>query len=232
MRTHIAKALQKRSKTIQQAVKTYNAAAMALNPPKPTIDWTQVSHYKFLEEFPLLRHSSLDLSDKPWARPAVRETIKQWHRICRAREEITRCNIEVQRLHTSIADEGKFFDTVLSQSSERGPILGAVQEFVLRRNRVNAVVWGMLLKIYALEGFTGNKAIGVRKGQSKRFMQMLGATQRTYHHILTADAAIIEDSLPTESTSDNSSDGQSDADSVVEGMVSLVDFIAELPVEK
>ena len=79
MRTHIAKALQKRSKTIQRAVKTYNAAATALNPPMPTIDWTTVSHYKFLEEFPLLRNTSQDLSDKRWARPAIRETIKQWH---------------------------------------------------------------------------------------------------------------------------------------------------------
>jgi hypothetical protein len=64
MRTHIAKALQKRSKTIQRAVQTYNAAATALNPPMPTIDWTTVSHYKFLEEFPLLRNTSQDLSDK------------------------------------------------------------------------------------------------------------------------------------------------------------------------
>ena len=54
MRTHIAKALQKRSKAIQRAVKTYNAAVSALDPPRLTIDWNTVSHYKFLEEFPLL----------------------------------------------------------------------------------------------------------------------------------------------------------------------------------
>ena len=50
MRTHIAKALQKWSKAIQHAVKIYKAAASALDPPRPTIDWNTVSHYKFLED--------------------------------------------------------------------------------------------------------------------------------------------------------------------------------------
>jgi len=168
MRTHIAKALQKRSKTIQRAVKTYNAAATALNPPMPTIDWTTVSHYKFLEEFPLLRNTSQDLSDKRWARPAIRETIKQWHRICRAKEEIIRCNVEIQRLHTSIVDECKHFNAILAQCEQEdpeNPIVGAVQEFITQRTRVNSVIAAKLFRIYALEGFTGKKSIGIRKGQ-------------------------------------------------------------------
>ena len=82
MRTHIAKALQKWSKTIQRAIKMYNAAASALDPPRPTIDWNTVSHYKFLEDFPLLRNTSQDLTGKRWALPAVWETMKQWRRIC------------------------------------------------------------------------------------------------------------------------------------------------------
>ena len=103
MRTHIAKALQKRSKAIQRAVKTYNTAASALDPPRQTIDWNTVSHYKFLKKFPLLRNTSQDLTGKRWALPAVRETMKQWRRICRAHEEIIRCNnIEVCHLHTSL----------------------------------------------------------------------------------------------------------------------------------
>ena len=98
MRTHIAKALQKWSKAIQRAVKTYNTAASALDPPRQTIDWNTVSHYKFLEKFPLLRNTWQDLTGKRWALPAVREMMKQWRRICRAHEEIIRCNIEVRRL--------------------------------------------------------------------------------------------------------------------------------------
>jgi hypothetical protein len=137
MRTHIAKALQKRSKAIQRAVKTYNTAASALDPPRPTIDWNTVSHYKFLEEFPLLRNTSQDLTGKRWALPAVRETMKQWRRICRAHEEIIRCNIEVRRLHTSIVDEEISFQKILSQSMTLGPIHGALKDSITRRSCVN-----------------------------------------------------------------------------------------------
>ncbi|KAF8159744.1 hypothetical protein B0H34DRAFT_796962 [Crassisporium funariophilum] len=64
MRTHIAKALQKRIKAIQRAVKMYNATASALDPPRLMIDWNSVLHYKFLEEFPLLQNTSQDLTGK------------------------------------------------------------------------------------------------------------------------------------------------------------------------
>jgi hypothetical protein len=130
MRTHIAKALQKRSKAIQRAVKTYNTAAAALDPPRPTIDWNTVSHYKFLEDFPLLRNTSQDLTGKRWALPAVRETMKQWRRVCRAREEIVCCNVKIRRLHTSIVDEGRRFDKILDQSVVLGPIHGAVMDYI------------------------------------------------------------------------------------------------------
>ena len=162
MRTHIAKALQKRSKAIQRAVKVYNAAASALDPPRPTIDWNTVSHYKFLEEFPLLRNTSQDLTGKRWALPAVRETMKQWRRICRAHEEIIRCNVEIRRLHTSIVDEEKSFRKILSQSMALGPIQGALKDFITRRSRVNARLLHKIAQIYDLEDFSGTASPGVR----------------------------------------------------------------------
>ena len=164
MRTHIAKALQKRSKAIQHAVKTYNAAASALDPPRPTIDWNTVSHYKFLEEFPLLRNTSQDLTGKRWALPAVQETMKQWRWLCRAREEIVRCNVEIRRLHTSIIDEGKSFRKILAQSMALGPIHGAVKDFIARRTHVNIQLLHKISKIYDLEGFSGMASPSVRQG--------------------------------------------------------------------
>ena len=163
MRTHIAKALQKRSKAIQCAVKTYNTAASALDPPRQTIDWNTVSHYKFLEEFPLLRNTSQDLTGKRWALPAVRETMKQWRRICRAHEEIIRCNIEVRRLHTSIIDEEISFQKILSQSMTLGPIHGALKDSITRRSRVNAQSLRKIAQIYDLKGFSGTAYPGVRR---------------------------------------------------------------------
>ena len=77
MRTHIAKALQSRCKAIRNAVKSYNAIALLMEPPRPTLDWSRVSHYSFLEEFQLLHGSRQDIQDKRWAELAVRETMKQ-----------------------------------------------------------------------------------------------------------------------------------------------------------
>ena len=53
-RTHLAKSLQTRCKAIRSATDTYNKAARLLDPPRPPLDWAQVSRYSFLEEFNLL----------------------------------------------------------------------------------------------------------------------------------------------------------------------------------
>ncbi|KJA22422.1 hypothetical protein HYPSUDRAFT_124967, partial [Hypholoma sublateritium FD-334 SS-4] len=98
-------ALQARCKAIRNAVNKYNAAAVKLNPPKPTLDWSRVSHYSFLEEFDLLRGSRQDIAHHRWTELAVRETMKQDLRIKRAHEEIARCNVEIRRVHTSILDK-------------------------------------------------------------------------------------------------------------------------------
>ncbi|THU96506.1 hypothetical protein K435DRAFT_858460 [Dendrothele bispora CBS 962.96] len=80
MRTHISNALQKRASSIYTMVRRYNTAALALDPPRPTLDWSK---------------------------PVIRETMKRHRRVLRAQEEIVRCNIELRRIHTSIVDEEK-----------------------------------------------------------------------------------------------------------------------------
>ena len=64
MRTHIAKALQTRCKAIQNAVAKYNTIAVPLG--WRTLDWTEVSHYGFLEVFTLLRETRPEVLEKPW----------------------------------------------------------------------------------------------------------------------------------------------------------------------
>jgi hypothetical protein len=88
MRTSIAKSLQVRCKTIKRVVDSYNSAALAMDPPRPTVDWTKVSHYNFLEEFVLLQDTRNNVRNKDWARPEIRATIKLYRRVQRAREEI------------------------------------------------------------------------------------------------------------------------------------------------
>src|SRR5579872_5884981 len=104
-RTHLAKSLQTRCKAIRSATDAYNRAAQSLDPPRPSLDWSQVSRYSFLEEFNLLRNTHRDITSMPWAKPAIRETIKRFLRVRRAHEELERCNIEARRVLTSIHDE-------------------------------------------------------------------------------------------------------------------------------
>ena len=165
MCTHIAKALQTWSKAIQNAVKTYNTAAAALNPPQHTIDWSEVSHYHFLEEFHLLCDTCQDIRNKRWAQPAIWEAIKQLLRIAHAHGEIKWCNIEIQRLHTAIVDEQKFFEKVLPELSAWGDrITGSVEEYITCRHCINAHLLTQLSQIYNLEDFCCNKLQGVWKG--------------------------------------------------------------------
>ncbi|KAI9057445.1 hypothetical protein FKP32DRAFT_1615289 [Trametes sanguinea] len=158
VRTYIAKNLQRRSKVIRTAVQQYNAAAQALNPPRPSLDWTKVTHYTFLDDFELLKDTRNDIRAKPWAQPLVRETMKKSRRILRAREEITCCNVEVRRLHTSILDENAALDRALQEARASGDIIaGPLMLFATRRKRVNTRLLAIISQIYDLEGFTGTR---------------------------------------------------------------------------
>ena len=210
MRVHIAKSLQTRSRAIRHAVNTYNSAAVKLDPPRPTLDWTKVSHYTFLDEFNILRDTRDNIQDRPWANPAIRETMKKYQRVKRAREEIIRCNIEVRRLRTSIVDENVQFTNILARlKNENSRLLGPVGEYIHRRRGVNTLLLARILQIHELKGFTGEKTVGVRKG---------------------AETA-TEDSLTPAVSTETEDDGQEDADDEITGQIGgLVDYIAQLAV--
>jgi len=164
-RTHLAKSLQTRCKTIRSATEAYNRAACALDPPRPALDWSQVSHYSFLDEFNLLRNTRHDISSAPWADPVVHEAIKKFLRVRRAREEIDQCNIEVRRLLTSIYDEDSRFDNIIGGLIDKNDVvLGATREYCVHCRRVNSLLLERISSIFSIDGFTGNRALGSRKG--------------------------------------------------------------------
>jgi hypothetical protein len=166
MRRHIAKSLQTRCKAIQNAVKNYNIAALEMVPPRPTLDWSTASHYSFLEDFEMLRNTRQDIQGLPWAQPVIRAAMKQAQRIKRAHEEIYNCNIEIRRLLTYIIDENADLkDISLDLKTHNHPITGAVDEFILRRQRVNASLLSRIQVIHDLVGFSGNKTVGTRLGR-------------------------------------------------------------------
>ncbi|KAG1835645.1 hypothetical protein EV424DRAFT_1468103 [Suillus variegatus] len=158
MCTHISKSLQTRCHAIQNAVKTYNAAAAALSPPRPQLDC-------FLEEFNLLRDTRQDVHEKMWAKPAIRAVIRQWLQIECAKEEIEQCNVEIRHLHTAIIDEDSLFTQCLASLAAEHVIEHvAVYEYCSCRRLINMQVLHRISKIHSLPGFSGSNSAGIRKG--------------------------------------------------------------------
>ena len=211
MRTHISNALQRRSKAIRNAVKSYNTAALALNPPRDTLDWSKVSHFTFLDQFNVLKDTRHSVFDQPWAKPVVRSLMKQHRQIERAREEITHCNIEIRRLHTSITDEEKKFNAILPTLNSS--MLGPVSDFVQRRQAVNRLLLARIHRTYDLPGFTGNPTPGKRKG--------------------SADTPDSEITAPESNDIDpHSDDGEDeDDDEFTEGVGAVVDFMSNISLQ-
>lgn len=165
--------MQTRSRAIRNAIVAYNAAAAALDPPHPKLEWDTISHYQFLEEFELMNETRTDIREKKWAEPAIRETQRLARRLAGAREEIIQVNVEARRVHTAIYDEEKLFASTLARlSNANDDLQGAVLEHVTRRRAANAHVLGYLKKLYQLPKFSGNPAPGVRAGTTSDTLAM------------------------------------------------------------
>lgn len=163
MRSHIANSLKKRCKAIRNAVNAYNKAAQAFSPPRPHVDWDRIAKFEFLEEFEMLKYSQRDLGTE-FADPTVRELIKVWRRVVRAREQVVRGQIETRRVHTAIRDEEIKFQGLLSTMDSADPLYHAVETFCTRRRRMNAHLLARIRQIYALPIFTAVKGPGTRAG--------------------------------------------------------------------
>ena len=164
----MAKSLQTRSKTIRKAITNYNTAARLLTPPRPELHWTDVSHYGLIEQYALLKANNTDISNKEWSQPVFREVLKCRRRIARAKEEITRCNVEVRRLHTGIYDDAVHFKSVVKQLRENeDSMYSAVRDFARRRNAIHKGLLKRVRQIYSLVGFTGDPSPGIRVGRSE-----------------------------------------------------------------
>ncbi|EKM48913.1 uncharacterized protein PHACADRAFT_107978, partial [Phanerochaete carnosa HHB-10118-sp] len=163
MCTHIAKSLQVHSKTIKKAVADYNAVAVTMNPPRPMLDWLEVMHYAFLEEFLLLQDTRNDVHQKPWVQPITHKTIKMYRRVARANEELERLNIKVCCLHTAIIDEDKLLRAALASLGCSHLLYGAMQDFALCRQAVNNHLLRRVFQVYDLPGYTGTQGSGEAK---------------------------------------------------------------------
>ncbi|KAJ7751163.1 hypothetical protein B0H14DRAFT_2636078 [Mycena olivaceomarginata] len=164
LRKHIGKALQARSKAVRNAIDQYNDAAMALYPPMPSLTWEQAVEYTFLADFDILQDTRVEVQSRPWTQPAYWLSMDTYFKIKRAKEEITRLNIEIRQLVTWIRDEGRFLRDreAALRSSEGKTEEQAEADFFWRqqRSRFDDQHMEILRKLAKMKGFTGNLSPG------------------------------------------------------------------------
>lgn len=138
----------------------------------------------------MLQDTRNDIREKKWAQPLVRETMRAARRITRAHEEVSAVNREARRIHTSIRDEDELFSRVVSDLAARDDILlGAVKDYVRRRRGVNAHLLAHLLRLYALDGFTGVALPGVHAGPPREHPPMSSSMQEGERGSATPEAS-------------------------------------------
>ncbi|KAI0349369.1 hypothetical protein OH77DRAFT_1514920 [Trametes cingulata] len=163
--------------------------------PRPSLDWSKVTHYTFLDKFELLRDTRNDICAKPWAQPLVRETMKKSRRVVHAHEEIVHCNMKIRCLHTSILDENAALDRALHDACGRDDrISGPLEVYKTKRQRVNARLLAVISQIHTLEGYTGSKIPGKRHGGAGSEIAALPQTPSTECELQAELQEIAQDS--------------------------------------
>jgi len=166
LRTHIAKALQRRSDAIRAALARYNQQAAKLKPPRPSLSWKQIVDYSFLGEFDILRHSRTDIRTEDWAKPGRRELTTKHMELCRAREEVERLNVEIKCLRTAMRDEAlEYRDAISTTSKTDLPLASELRRRWGLRRAIHALHERRLAQVMSGSGFTGSMELGVRLGK-------------------------------------------------------------------
>lgn len=114
----------------------------------------------------MLRSSAReDIRNKEWTDSHNRQAILCHLKLIRAKEEITRLNVEICRLSTWITDEESTLTTALNLCKARDPLLAsALADFTERRHRVNTNLRVSLGVIHGLPGFSGMVEDGEHDG--------------------------------------------------------------------
>lgn len=131
-------------------------------PPRQTLKWEDVVEYAFLADFDLLRDTRMDVSQQPWSSATARRAMDLYFKMCRAREEIERLDIEVRRLVTYIRDEERYLRECEDQLKDTSAALA--HQIAIHRNtrgRFNSRHLKRLYDISKLPGFSGTITPGV-----------------------------------------------------------------------
>jgi hypothetical protein len=214
---HISKALQSRCKAIQSALRRYNQAAVALDPPRPRLEWQDVIEYGSLAEFDLLRSGAReDIRELPWADEINRQVTTFMLRMERAKEEISRLNIEVARLNTWMHDEEANYMRCMTDLEDTDPLLcSELKERLNHCQRLNGIHQRKLARLFSTEGYTGSTKPGKQLGTTRVTLRIPALGARP----MDQPADVVEDE---EDKDDDDDDEDNDEMSLLEDYISSI----------
>ena len=141
---------------MRNALKRYNKLAVKQSPLQPTLQYSEVLSYATLGDFDLLKHSQHEVLAWPWSNTMHRQMVVKYFKLLRAREEITRLNVEVRRLQAWVDSETTEIKQIATELSAQNPPLSAELQVLFHRQlRVNNQHQLWLQRIYNLEGYSG-----------------------------------------------------------------------------
>ena len=131
------------------------------DPDIPSLSWEQISKFVFIGEFDLLHISRSDIRSEKWAQAAYQEATIKHFKLCRAREELDRLNVEICRLWTFIQEETKHTEEVIEQLPMDDPLLAAElhHQWILR-SAINGLHLQQLKRLQHEPYDTGSWDIG------------------------------------------------------------------------
>jgi hypothetical protein len=224
LRKHIAKSLQVRSRAVKTALERYNAAAAAMDPPKPQLAWEKVVEYAFLAEFDLLREGREDIRTESWALPAGRAAMDQHFKIVHAEEEIQRLNVEIPHLITYMADEREFLAYQEQRLREEGKdaLAHQVRAHCIEYGRFDDLHLQRLWKLSKEPGFTASLAHGVSVSMERRVPDSHHASEERGSDVDMPDALQAPRRALDEEDEDEEEDDEGDMDAIVEAFDNIV----------
>ncbi|KAI0038469.1 hypothetical protein FA95DRAFT_1662786 [Auriscalpium vulgare] len=156
LRKHISHAITRRSGAVRSALDRYNKLAPLQQPPRPVLDYSEVADYSWLADFDILKESRSDVLEKAWSNPGNREASMKYFKILRAKEELTRLNVEAARLQAWVDFEDQDLAMRAQNLRETSPLLSAhIDQYRGLRAQVNDNQRRLLGRTYALKGYTG-----------------------------------------------------------------------------
>lgn len=157
-----------RSEAIKTALRQYNEAGACLNPPQAHLTWSSVLNAATIADFDLLRDTRTDIRSLPWAEPSRREAMGYYFGMKRAREEIVRLNVEINRLLTFMVDSHVDYYRAVQANIVQNPSLAHILSLEWQhQDRIHESIMQRLAETSKLPGFTGTLSFGVRVNRDK-----------------------------------------------------------------